>query len=68
MQPASVQYERLSGVLSSARGYHVPPPTHVVRPSVLVPSPDDELEEPEPEQEAKTDTNVVNPPKESCVK
>ncbi|KAF8598686.1 hypothetical protein BDV93DRAFT_512298 [Ceratobasidium sp. AG-I] len=67
VQPSSLQYERLSGVLSSVGGYHVPPPTHVVRPPALAPSPDDELEEPEPEQEVKPDTNVVHPPKESCV-
>ncbi|KAH7332583.1 hypothetical protein B0J17DRAFT_152187 [Rhizoctonia solani] len=76
VQPASTGYERLHSVLSSAQRYHVPPPTHVVKPSALVPSvpapaPVDEeiVEDPaEHESEVKPnpDVQVVHPPKENC--
>ncbi|KDN38540.1 hypothetical protein RSAG8_09429, partial [Rhizoctonia solani AG-8 WAC10335] len=39
VQPASAGYERLHSVLSSAQRYHVPPTTHVVKPSALVSPP-----------------------------
>ncbi|CAE6439707.1 unnamed protein product [Rhizoctonia solani] len=80
VQPASIGYDRLHSVLSSAQRYHVPPATHVVKPSALVPSSppapvqaraaDEEIveDQPEPESEVKPnpDVQVVHPPKENC--
>ncbi|CAE6437634.1 unnamed protein product [Rhizoctonia solani] len=77
VQPASAGYERLHSVLSSAQRYHVPPPTHVVKPSALVPTAapapapaDEDIVEDPLEQECElkpsTDVQVVHPPKENC--
>ncbi|EUC58562.1 ankyrin-like protein [Rhizoctonia solani AG-3 Rhs1AP] len=70
VQPASAGYDRLHSVLSSAQRYHVPPPTHVVKPSALV-SPvlaDEEImaEDQESEVKPNPDVQVVHPSKESC--
>ncbi|QRW23864.1 ankyrin repeats [Rhizoctonia solani] len=64
VQPASIGFDRLHSVLSSAQRYHVPPATHVVKPSALIPP----AAPPEPETETKPnpDVQVVHPPKENC--
>ncbi|KAG8740566.1 SPT3 Dosage dependent suppressor of Ty-induced promoter mutations-like protein [Ceratobasidium sp. 414] len=68
----SAPYERLHSVLSSA--YHVPPATvHVVRPSASAlarppaPPPDEDLDEPEAQPDARHEGQVVSPSKENCV-
>ncbi|CAE7073209.1 unnamed protein product [Rhizoctonia solani] len=77
VQPTSTGYERLHSVLSSAQRYHVPPTTHVVKPSALVtsaplpaPAVDEDIVEDQPEQDSEvkpnTDVQVVHPPKENC--
>ncbi|CAE6335151.1 unnamed protein product [Rhizoctonia solani] len=78
VQPASIGFDGLHSVLSSAQRYHVPPATHVVKPSALIPpaapvlpqTADEETMEDQPEPETETkpnpDVQVVHPPKENC--
>ncbi|CAE6373132.1 unnamed protein product [Rhizoctonia solani] len=76
VQTANIEYDRLHSVLSTAQRYHVPPPTHVVKPSALIPASvparaaDEDIieDQPEPESETKPspDVQVVHPLKENC--